>query len=242
MSIDSAAQNERGRRAQQATVPVACNRDCGGGCPLVATVEDGRVTRIASNPAGGPFLKGCIRGYRAMEQLYASDSPAAPLVRTGPRGSGQFREVGWPEAVQTVADGLAAVRDRARRRRRARARRVGLVPRRIAQHRASHGALSESLRRSRRRGGQLQLGGREFRGACRPGHGRGRHGRGHRPALRDDRAVGLEPGGLHHGLRVAGAGAPGQTARCAGRGRGPASHRDRAAARHRVAAGASRHR
>ena len=52
-------------------LPVACNRDCGGGCPLVATVEDGRVLRIADSPAGGPFLKGCVRGYQAMRQLYA---------------------------------------------------------------------------------------------------------------------------------------------------------------------------
>ena len=29
-------------------VPVSCNRDCIGGCPLVAHVEDGRVTRIAA--------------------------------------------------------------------------------------------------------------------------------------------------------------------------------------------------
>ena len=49
-------------RARDDRRPVACNRDCGGGCPLLATVEDGRVVRIANNPAGGPYLKGCVRG------------------------------------------------------------------------------------------------------------------------------------------------------------------------------------
>ncbi len=95
-----------------ATLPVSCNRDCGGGCPLLAHVEGGRVARITHNPAGGPYLKGCIRGYLAAEQLYDPARLTKPLVRTGPRGSGQFREVSWPEAVRLVADGLAWVREK----------------------------------------------------------------------------------------------------------------------------------
>jgi len=95
-----------------ARLPVTCNRDCGGGCPLMATVEDGRVARIGNNPAGGRFLRGCPRGFQAARQLYAEDRLTRPLVRSGPRGSGQFREVTWPEAVRTVADGLQAVRDK----------------------------------------------------------------------------------------------------------------------------------
>ena len=100
-------------RTDGATVlPVSCNRDCGGGCPLLAHVEGGRVTRIAPNPAGGPYLKGCIRGYLAAEQLYDPSRLTRPLVRDGSRGSGRFREVSWDEALQRVADGLSAVREK----------------------------------------------------------------------------------------------------------------------------------
>jgi anaerobic dimethyl sulfoxide reductase subunit A len=94
------------------TLPVACNRDCGGGCPLLATVAAGRVTRIGDNPIGGPFLRGCVRGYQAWRQQQAPDRLTTPLVRTGPRGSGQFREAGWSEAIGLVAHGLGAVRAR----------------------------------------------------------------------------------------------------------------------------------
>ncbi len=94
------------------TLPVACNRDCGGGCPLLATVEVGRVTGIADNPAGGPYLKGCVRGYQAWMQQQAPERLTTPLVRTGPRGSGRFREASWPEAVRLVADGLSDVREK----------------------------------------------------------------------------------------------------------------------------------
>ena len=33
-------------------------------------------------------------------------------MRSGPRGSGQFREVSWDEALGRVADGLTAVREK----------------------------------------------------------------------------------------------------------------------------------
>ena len=94
------------------TLPVACNRDCGGGCPLLATVAGGRVTRIAGNPAAGRYLKGCVRGFQAWRQQQAPGRLTMPLVRTGARGSGSFREAGWDEAVRLVADGLGAVRER----------------------------------------------------------------------------------------------------------------------------------
>ena len=91
------------------TIAVSCNRDCGGGCPLLAHIEGGRVTRISDNPLGGPYLRGCVRGYQMARTLYAPDRLTVPLVRTGPRGSGQFRRIGWPEALDRVAERLTEV-------------------------------------------------------------------------------------------------------------------------------------
>lgn len=92
-------------------IPVSCNRDCGGSCALLARVEDGRVTRVVDNPAGGPYMEGCVRGYQMARVLYAPGRLLRPLLRTGPRGSGQFREAGWDEALDLVARRLAAIRD-----------------------------------------------------------------------------------------------------------------------------------
>ena len=36
---------------------------------------------------------------------------ARPLVRDGPKGSGQFREIDWDAAIELVTARLAAVRD-----------------------------------------------------------------------------------------------------------------------------------
>jgi len=91
--------------------PVFCGKDCGGdACPLMATVENGRVTRISHNPAAGRYLKGCRRGYNLPLWQYAPDRILTPLIRTGPRGSGQFREASWEEALDLTAGRLGEIR------------------------------------------------------------------------------------------------------------------------------------
>lgn len=94
------------------TLPITCNRDCGGGCPLAAVVRDGRLVRVKDNPLAGPYMHGCVRGYQVARTIYAPDRLTRPLLRTGPRGSGSFREIPWPEALDRVADGLTRVRER----------------------------------------------------------------------------------------------------------------------------------
>jgi anaerobic dimethyl sulfoxide reductase subunit A len=93
-----------------AKVPVSCNRDCGGACPLLAHIRDGRVTRITNNPLGGRHLFGCIRGFQMTETLYSPERLKMPLLRTGPRGSGSFKEIEWSQALDIVAEKLSTVR------------------------------------------------------------------------------------------------------------------------------------
>jgi anaerobic dimethyl sulfoxide reductase subunit A len=92
-------------------IPVFCGKDCGGdACPLIAEMKDGRVTRVTNNPAGGRFIKGCWRGFNLPLVQYAPDRLLKPLIRTGPRGSGQFREAGWEEALDLAAAKLGEIR------------------------------------------------------------------------------------------------------------------------------------
>jgi anaerobic dimethyl sulfoxide reductase subunit A len=91
-------------------VPIACNFDCGGGCALLAYMEKGRITRVTDNPFGGKYLKGCIRGYQLARMQYHKDRLTKPLIRTGERGSGEFREASWEEALSLVAEKLSETR------------------------------------------------------------------------------------------------------------------------------------
>ncbi len=93
------------------SVPVSCDRDCGAGCPLLAHVAGGRVVRITDSPLAPELMRGCIKGYRMADTVYAADRLRSPLIRTGKRGSGRFREVGWPEALDYVAGRLREVRE-----------------------------------------------------------------------------------------------------------------------------------
>jgi anaerobic dimethyl sulfoxide reductase subunit A len=94
------------------SAPVSCDRDCGAGCPLQAHVAGGRVVRITDNPLAPELMRGCIKGYRMADTVYAADRLRSPLIRTGERGSGRFRKVGWPEALDHVADRLRETRER----------------------------------------------------------------------------------------------------------------------------------
>ena len=94
-------------------IPVFCGKDCGGdACPLLATVEQGRVTNVVNNPAGGKYLKGCARGFNLPLEQNAPDRILEPLVRSGPRGSGQFRPASWDEALDLIARNLGEIRAR----------------------------------------------------------------------------------------------------------------------------------
>lgn len=81
-------------------------------CGSLLTVADGRVTNVAPNPQN-PYSKGafCIKGIRgALGITYGPSRIVHPLRRNGPRGSGQWTEISWDDALDEMADRLAAVR------------------------------------------------------------------------------------------------------------------------------------
>jgi len=93
-------------------VPVACNFDCGGGCSLLADVSEGKITRLIDNPKAGRYHKACIRGLQQARVQAAEDRLTKPLIRTGPRGTGEFREASWDEALDMVADNLRTIKEK----------------------------------------------------------------------------------------------------------------------------------
>jgi anaerobic dimethyl sulfoxide reductase subunit A len=73
-------------------------------------VDNGRVIRVTHNPAGGKYIHGCRRGFNLPLFQDAPDRLLNPLIRVGPRGSGQFRQASWDEALQLTAEKLGEVR------------------------------------------------------------------------------------------------------------------------------------
>lgn len=81
---------------------------CPGGCEIEAEVEDGVLVSVKA-AAGTPFGNLCIRGKAAPEIVYSSGRIKKPLIRTGERGVGSFREASWDEALDYVTDQMKAI-------------------------------------------------------------------------------------------------------------------------------------
>lgn len=94
--------------APEQTVQTACNRDCGDACRIVATVSNGRITRLAGDrdhPVTRGFL--CQRTSRFLERQYSPERLTTPLVRTGDR----FEPASWNDVLKRIADTMLQIRD-----------------------------------------------------------------------------------------------------------------------------------
>ena len=78
---------------------------CAVRCPMEVKVEDGRVTWLQGNThdkAIGASL--CAKGAAGLAFEADDQRPQTPLIRSGPRGSGQWRRASWDELLVVVAD------------------------------------------------------------------------------------------------------------------------------------------
>jgi anaerobic selenocysteine-containing dehydrogenase len=100
---------------------------CPAGCGTLAKVMEGDAEvvrngklgimkmglakKIEGNPRH-PINQGklCARGQAMLQVTYHPDRIRGPLKRTGPRGSGQFQEISWDDAIKEVVEKIAALR------------------------------------------------------------------------------------------------------------------------------------
>ena len=71
--------------------------------------EDGRIGRI-HGAKDNDYTAGviCAKVARYAERLHHPNRLTTPLRRSGPKGSGQFQEISWEEALQEVTDKFLA--------------------------------------------------------------------------------------------------------------------------------------
>jgi thiosulfate reductase/polysulfide reductase chain A len=79
-------------------------------CPIRVLVENDDVKWIEGNPHV-PGIEGalCAKGAAGLALLHDDERPQYPLIRTGPRGSGQWRRATWNEALDYVGDRLKEI-------------------------------------------------------------------------------------------------------------------------------------
>src|SRR6201984_1053128 len=84
---------------------------CACRCGIKVNLKDGAIRYIEGNRRH-PVNRGvlCAKGAAGVMRHSPPARLRKPLMRTGPRGSGQFREVEWNEALDTATQWLGAIR------------------------------------------------------------------------------------------------------------------------------------
>jgi anaerobic selenocysteine-containing dehydrogenase len=90
-----------------------CPHDCPSTCALEVEVIEGRRIGAVRGAAANTYTSGviCAKVARYAERIHHPERLTQPLLRIGPKGSGQFRPISWDEALDRVAEAfLAAAR------------------------------------------------------------------------------------------------------------------------------------
>ncbi|MEQ8297259.1 MAG: molybdopterin oxidoreductase family protein [Nitratireductor sp.] len=84
---------------------------CACRCGIDVHLKDGKIRYIEGN-RDHPVNRGvlCAKGSAGIMQHYAPARLDGPLLRSGPRGSGQFRRISWEEALGLASEWMGSVR------------------------------------------------------------------------------------------------------------------------------------
>ena len=82
-----------------------CPMDCPDTCTLAVTVEDGRVVKIGASDhydLTGGFV--CSKIRNMSRRVYGPDRVGTPKRRAGAKGSGNFEEISWDDAMGEITE------------------------------------------------------------------------------------------------------------------------------------------
>ncbi len=91
-----------------------CACRCGINVHMKKDAQGGLKVAYIEGNRDHPVNKGvlCAKGSAGIMQHNAPARLRAPMKRTGPRGSGEFQEITWDEALSIATDWLAPIREK----------------------------------------------------------------------------------------------------------------------------------
>ena len=91
-------------------VPTICGM-CAVRCPIEVEVKEGKAVWLQGNNRDASIGESiCPKGAAGLSFEADDERPQGPMIRTGPRGSGQWKVVSWDEALDYVAEKLQKIR------------------------------------------------------------------------------------------------------------------------------------
>ena len=96
------------------TVNGICHHDCPDSCGWTVTVDNSGPQRVAVKMRGNPdhpysYGELCPKVNRFLDRVYSPDRVLYPLRRTGPKGSGEFEQITWDDALDEIGTRLNAI-------------------------------------------------------------------------------------------------------------------------------------
>lgn len=91
-----------------------CRGNCGNTCPLWATVREGKIVKVEPMIAPEGFREGqfgCVRGQTTPQRVYSTHRVLYPMKQTGERGSDNWEQISWDEAIALIAEKFQAAID-----------------------------------------------------------------------------------------------------------------------------------
>lgn len=87
-----------------------CPHDCPDTCAMVYEVENGKLISVKGN-AEHPMTRGglCVKLKDYEQRHYHPDRLLHPMRRVGPKGSGQFEQISWDEALDEITTRWQAI-------------------------------------------------------------------------------------------------------------------------------------
>ncbi len=87
-----------------------CPHDCPDTCAMVYEVENGKLISVKGN-AEHPMTRGglCVKLKDYEKRHYHPDRLLHPMRRVGPKGSGQFEQISWDEALDEITTRWQAI-------------------------------------------------------------------------------------------------------------------------------------
>lgn len=98
-----AAGTESGAAAEEKRVYARCMWSGCMHCGRWVTVRDGYVVKQEPDPDEPYGNRPCLRGYSQIQRLYHPNRIKHPMKRVGERGSGEWEQISWDQAIEEIA-------------------------------------------------------------------------------------------------------------------------------------------
>lgn len=79
-------------------------------CNLTGYVKDGKLVKVEANPDFN--VKGCLRGMSRSQWVNNPNRLKKPLLRTGKKGAGEFKEISWDEALNLIVEKINETKEK----------------------------------------------------------------------------------------------------------------------------------